>query len=284
MIANPLVWVGLAGIEPDDNARARYWQQRLHGVMIGVALLALPAYLLDLAADSPRLHALASVLDAVIFCAFLLETLWMLHVTSFRTRYLLENWLNLVIIMGSAASAAGAATEWIVLFRVARVAVGSLVLMRAMSEFRVLLTPRGAPLLVGAAVCILLASGGVMFWLEPSIDNYWDGLWLCFVTGMTIGYGDVVPTSPAARAFAVFVAMMGAALVALFTANIVAYFVGRDEPPPVDEERLALNVQQVVRGELAAERTALLAEIRALRAEIADLRATVARPPGPGAS
>src|SRR4051794_17290285 len=47
MTGNPLVWIGLAGVEDDDTPRARAWQQRLHGVMIGIALLALPAYLLD---------------------------------------------------------------------------------------------------------------------------------------------------------------------------------------------------------------------------------------------
>src|SRR5512140_3252238 len=117
-LSNPLIWIGLAGIDPDDNPRARLWQQRLHGLMIGVAMLALPAYLLDTGGGHPALHHLATVLDALIFCAFLFETLWMLHVTSFPARYLLENWLNIVIIVGSAASAAGAATEWIALIRV----------------------------------------------------------------------------------------------------------------------------------------------------------------------
>jgi hypothetical protein len=26
-------------------------------------------------------------------------------------------------------------------------------------------------------------SGAMMCWLEPTIHNYWDGLWLAFVTG-----------------------------------------------------------------------------------------------------
>ena len=99
MAQNPLIWIGLAGVDEDDNARARAWQQRLHGVMIGVALLALPAYLLDSAGTDPALHRVASVLDAVIFAAFLGETLWMLHVSNHPGRYVLENWLNVLIMI-----------------------------------------------------------------------------------------------------------------------------------------------------------------------------------------
>ena len=278
MTGNPLVWIGLAGVEPDDNARARAWQQRLHGVMIGVALLALPAYLLDSGGEHPALHAAASALDGVIFAAFLLETLWMLHVTDHPLRYLLENWLNVLIIVGAALSAlGGASTEWLALIRIARVAVGSLVLVRALSEFRVLFTRRGAPLLMGAAICIMLAAGGIMYWLEPSVSSFWDGLWLAFVTGLTIGYGDVVPTSPAARVFAVFVAMIGIALMTLFTANVVAFFIGRDDAIAQDAEALRRDLTHAVGAELATHARRVEAEIGALRAEIAQLRREVAR-------
>lgn len=282
MTLNPLIWIGLAGVEADDNPRALHWQQRLHAFMIGIALLALPAYVLDSTDARPIFHHLAWVLDGVIFFAFLLETVWMVHVTSHPARYLLENWLNLLILVGAGASALGAATEWIAILRVARIAVGSLVLVRALSEFRVLFTRRGAPRLVGAACLFLIASGGVLFWLEPTIPNYWDGLWLAFVTGTTIGYGDIVPTTAPARIFAVVVAVVGVALMTLFTANIVAFFIGRDSGPSREEMRDA--VRDGLAGDAAETRAqwnALQQEVQGLRAEIAALRADLARPEAP---
>jgi hypothetical protein len=92
-----------------------------------------------------------------------------------------------------------------------------------------LFTRRGAPILVGAAFLVLLAAGGMFYWLEPTIETYWDGLWLAFVTGMTIGYGDVVPTTGAARIVAAGIGLIGVALVTLFTASIVSFFVGGEE-------------------------------------------------------
>ena len=32
MTHTPLAWIGLAGIAPDDNPRALYWQERLVGL------------------------------------------------------------------------------------------------------------------------------------------------------------------------------------------------------------------------------------------------------------
>ncbi len=273
MTLNPLVWIGLAGIDEDDNPRARLWQQRLHRLMIGVALLALPAYLLDTLGTHPAMQRLATMLDGVIFLAFLFETLWMLYVTSFRFRYLLENWLNVVILVGAGASAFGAATDWVVLLRVARVAVGSLVLVRALSEFRVVFTRRGAPLLVGAACLVMLGGGGMLYWLEPTIDNYWDGLWLAFVTGTTIGYGDFVPTTAAARVFAACISVLGVALMTLFTANLVAIFLGRNDDHGAGEA-LAPIRQDLERYLLESrDRWSVLeSEVRALRNDIAALR------------
>lgn len=274
MTLNPLIWIGLAGVDADDNVRARRWQQRLHGVMIGVALLALPAYLLDSTSTHPAFSRAAWLLDGVIFCAFLLETVWMLHVTSHPIRYLLENWLNLLILIGAGASAFGAATEWVAILRVARIAVGSLVLVRALSEFRVLFTRRGAPLLVGAACIFMLVSGGVLYWLEPTIGSYWEGLWLAFVTGTTIGYGDLVPTAASARVFAVFVAVVGVALMTLFTANVVAFFIGRDHAP-TDSRELAVDTADASAAEARAHFAEVHKELRHLRAEIAALRAAI---------
>ncbi len=229
MTQNPLAWIGLAGVEADDNPRALYWQSRLHRAMIGVALLAVPAYLIESIQQAPLLHRVATLLDVIIFAAFLAEAVWMTSVSSYPVRYLFDNWLNLVILLGSLASVLGAATQWIALARVLRIAIAGLVTVRTMTGFSYLFTRRGAPVLVGAAILILLAAGGVLYWVEPTIDSYWDGLWLAFVTGMTIGYGDVVPTTGPARVIAAGVGLIGVALVTLFTASVVSFFVGGEE-------------------------------------------------------
>jgi len=253
MTHTPLVWIGLGGVPQDDNARALQWQQRLHWLMVSVALLSVPAYLLATSDLDPIWHRIASILDFVILAAFVAELVWMMIVSSFPLRYLLENWLNAVIILGAAAAALGAASEWIAVVRAMRAAVAVLVVVRTATEFRVLFTRRGAPMLIGIAVMTIMLLGALFYWLDPAINTFGTGLWLAFVTGSTVGYGDVVPTTGATRLLAVLTVLIGVALMTLFTANVVAFFVG---------------------GEESRLREALLHDIEALRADLASLRAS----------
>ena len=277
MTSSPLIWLGLGGVASDDNARAHYWQRRLHWVMVVIALTSVPAYLLSTADLDPIWHRIASLLDFVILIAFVAELVWMLYVSSFPLRYLFENWLNVVIIMGAAAAALGAATEWIAIVRAMRAAVAVLVVVRTATEFRVLFTRRGAPMLTGIAFLTMLGLGGLFFWLDPAIKSFWDGLWLAFITGATVGYGDVVPTTAATRFIAVLTVLIGVALMTLFTANVVAFFIGGEET------RMRENLQRdivTLRGQIAQLLDAeelritleLHKEVRALREELAEMR------------
>jgi voltage-gated potassium channel len=260
---NPFVWLGLGGVAEDDNASAHAWQRRLHWVMVGMALLSVPAYLLDTMAQSPLWYQVAAVLDIAIFAAFLSELVLMLSVTRYPFRYVFENWLNVAIIAGSAAALFGAATEWIALVRMMRVALGGLVLVRVFTEMQELLTRRGAPLLLGASFLTLMATGALFYWLDPKIMSFWDGLWLAFITGATVGYGDVVPTTGPTRVVAVFMVLAGMALMTLFTANVVSFFMGAADAQARKEQERDLH--------------AVMSEIAKLRSEIAGLREDLER-------
>jgi voltage-gated potassium channel len=273
---SPLVWIGLAGVEADDNARAKVWERRLHKAMVGIALLALPAYLFTGATTSPAMKQIAYVLDLIIFVAFLAELLWMCFVSSHPGRYVLDNWLTVVILVAALAALLGANTEWVALVRVMRVTVAGLVVIRAFTGFRFMFTRRGAPVLVGGAFVILLISGGVLYWIEPSVDNYWDGLWLAFVTGMTIGYGDVIPTTGAARIVAAGVGLIGVALVTLFTASVVSFFVGGEETQlrrdlECDIVKLREEIARLMASEEVQFRADLHRDVNRLRQQIAHL-------------
>jgi hypothetical protein len=71
------------------------------------------------------------------------------------------------------------------------------------------------PVLTGL-ICLMALLGLVVAMLEK-----WplaDGLYFAFVTGLTIGYGDLVPKSPLARVLAVSIGLNGI----LFTGVIAA--------------------------------------------------------------
>jgi voltage-gated potassium channel len=101
----------------------------------------------------------------------------------------------------------------------------------------------------------IMGFGGAGFWLlEPKVHTFADGLWLAFTTAATVGYGDMVPSTHASRAFAVVVVLLGLAILSLVTASVAAVFVEVEE-------------RQIERD--------LLREIAALRQDVQDLRRSV---------
>jgi len=277
MTRNPLVWIGLGGVTAEDNPRAHLWQQRLHWAMVLIALMGVPAYMLDSAQQSDLSHRIAGILDVFILAAFAAEMVWMLCISSFPLRYLLENWLNVVIVAGAAAAVWGSDTGWIAIVRGMRVAIAVLVVVRTAAEFHILFTRNGAPLLVGVGVITLLLAGAALYGLDPKITTYGDGLWLAFITATTVGYGDVVPTTGPSRMVAALIVMAGFALIALFTANIVAFFIGRDDTRlREDLHHDIIELRKENARLLAAEEWRLSLELdvqlKSMREEVAALR------------
>ncbi len=60
--------------------------------------------------------------------------------------------------------------------------------------------------------------------LEPHINSYADSLWFCFASATSIGYGDVCATTLTGRIITVILSIYSIAVIAIFTAVIVGYF------------------------------------------------------------
>ena len=106
------------------------------------------------------------------------------------------------------------------------------------------------------ALClVILLLGGLGFrFLEPQTPNLHEAMWLAFTTAATVGYGDLVPSTLASKAFAVLVVILGLAVLSLVTASLAAIFVETEE-------------RQIER-DLMKELGALRAEVRSLHAEL----------------
>ena len=274
--------LGVGGVPPGDSPRAYLWERRLHGVMIAIALIALVAFYLTEFAHDRGLWGIGHALEWIIFLGFSGELLWMVALCEHKRRYLLNNWLDVLIVLCSGLALVGVETEWVALGRLLRLATVALLLTRALRPMRSLLTPGGLPYVGALAVMIFLVAGAVFYWLEPTVRSYADGLWLAFVTGATIGYGDIVPTTTAARLFAVLITMVGLTLFSLVTASVAAFFIGEDEKTlrrqmHQDLQRLKEDVARLFSEEEALLRRELHADVRRLRDDLVRLRHEIER-------
>jgi voltage-gated potassium channel len=270
-------WLGMAGVPAHDSARAYAWERRLHGVMLGFALLSIAAFSFVGLENLPQVRRAGYALEWAVFIAFALELLWMLLVIRQKLRYLLGNWLDVLIVVAAGLSIAGHDAKWVVWARLLRAALVGMMLARALAGIRILFAPGGLPYIFGFAVIAMLAAGAGFYWLDPSIRSYGDGLWLAFVTPATVGYGDLVPTTPAARLLAVIIVVIGVALLSVVTASIAAFLVGEDEKllrreMHHDVRQLRQEVAAMLGEEERAVRAEVRDDVRMLREEIGRLR------------
>lgn len=276
------VWLGIGGVPPGDRPAAYLWERRLHWVMIGVALLSLPAFYLEAVSTGPLLTFVGNAIEFAIFGAFAAETAWMLILTRQKMRYLLRNWLDVLVIVFSLGTVVGVGPEWVPLVRLARLVLVGVLVARAFAATQFLFRKGGLPYLLGFGVLALVIAGYGFYWLEPTVHSFGEGLWLAFVTGATVGYGDVVPTTPAARVFAVFIVIVGVATISLLTANVAAFVIGEDEARlrqqlHEDIRELRREVARLIGEEERTVVRELHRDVRELRTEIAALRAQIER-------
>ena len=81
------------------------------------------------------------------------------------------------------------------------------------------------------ALLALMAMGAGLISIAEGM-NYWKALYLTLITGLTVGYGDVVPTTVLGRIVTVLVALIG-----LVFFSIVIAAANRAVAKTVEEQR-----------------------------------------------
>lgn len=209
--------------------------------------LTIPAFYLHLAATDAKWWRAGSALYLIVALGLSIIMI------SARSKGLLwrTQGLDFLIVFGALASLAGNVAPWSTPEWVMRIALVILIVLRLLICMGPMLRAGGtAPIWIFAAITLFLSGLG-FYWLEPTVHSYADGLWLAFVSGATVGYGDIVPTTPASRIFAVFMVLLGYAMLSLVTASIAAMFIGEDE--------------KLLRREMHRDIRSLQAEVRHLR-------------------
>ncbi len=217
--------LGIAGVAEYERVSARVWGKRLEWPMVIVALWIIVQWYLQ------ETHEISSefarIADWLVWLAFLLETVIVTTQVKNKRGYLLGNWVNLAIIIGGFpmlweyAPLAGLLRSFRLLLVVA------LLLRMSRSARKLLSQHRLGTTLIVAFVAMLL-SGIIMSRIDPTVGDVWDGMWWAWVTMATVGYGDVVPHTPAGRMFASLVVLFGVVLISLLTANLAAFFIDND--------------------------------------------------------
>ena len=71
---------------------------------------------------------------------------------------------------------------------------------------------------------LMLISSLLLTKFEPQIDNVFEGVWYCFITFTTIGFGDIVATTLIGRIITIIIALYGMFIVSLITGVLINYY------------------------------------------------------------
>jgi voltage-gated potassium channel len=259
-------------LPPAGAGRAVRIERRWRLPTLIAQVVTIPAFYLDMLREDATWLAIGAYLTAA---AILASALWQTaRATGQTTGHMLANWLDLLLVLGLVASAMAPpshGSDWILLLRLC---VAFLSLVRMVWCLQHLLTRGGTLYMVALAFVVLLMCGVGFWWLEPRTPTLTDGLWLAFTTAATVGYGDVVPTTPASKIFAVFVVLLGFGVLTMVTAAIATSWIETEERR-IEREVLRDMRKQI--GKVDADITALRAELRAaahLLASAEETRAT----------
>jgi voltage-gated potassium channel len=262
---------------PSSAPQAAKIERQWRLPMLLALLLTVPAFYYDMLYAT---HALLPDLSYLMAAAVLLVALGhTARAASHAAAHVRANWLDLLLALGLLASAVAPSSQgsdWALLLRLV---VAFLTLLRMVWSLQHLLTRGGTLYLIVLAFVVLLLCGVGFWWLEPSTPTLVDGLWLAFTTAATVGYGDVVPTTPASKVFAVFVVLLGFGVLTLVTAAIATAWI------ETEERRIEREILHDLRRQVAgvhADLSALRAETRAaarLQAELREARTLSPRRP-----
>ncbi|MBP0593427.1 two pore domain potassium channel family protein [Paraburkholderia sp. LEh10] len=228
-MANSFGFLTIGGVDSHDSPRAvRAWRY-IRWCLCACSLLAIPAFYGELTATTDGALFAARALYVFMSAGFALSILRLLYLSKKRKALLSHNRLDVLITVGAALSAAWGAPPWQTAEWVLRLLFVGLVAVRIVLSLHDFFTPNRIVWLLAAGAAVLAMAGAGFMWLEPRVHSYAEGLWLAFESSATVGYGDIAPTTPASRVFAVFVVLLGYGMLSLVFASIAAAFIGKEE-------------------------------------------------------
>jgi voltage-gated potassium channel len=195
-------------------------EKRLEKPLIVAALLTIPAIALEQSDVGQPWETLVSILNWVIWTAFLAEAVLMMRVVDDRWRWVREHPLEVAIITLTPPFLP-ASMQAARVFRLLRL----LRLLRLGLLARRFLSTEGVRDAAVLAVMTVLGGGAAYAAVEKGQDlSAWDGVWWAIVTVTTVGYGDTFPQTDAGRLIAIAVMFVGIGFIAILTAAAAERF------------------------------------------------------------
>ena len=232
------------------RAKARFERlERATDIPLAIlALLVVPALVLEERGTSENLRQAAHAINWIVWLAFCAEYLGKLALAPDRRRYVRGAWFDLLIVLLSPPFLVPDGIQGVRAVRVLRLlrfvraaAVAAIGLREAAQGLK----HRSFHYVVLATTVIVGVGAIGIFAVERgknnSIQSVGDALWWAVVTTTTVGYGDVSPVTGEGRLIAVALMVVGIGFIGVLTATITSFFIEHGEPSQLEEVKARLD-------------------------------------------
>jgi voltage-gated potassium channel len=141
---------------------------------------------------------------------------------------------------------------------IVRIALISVVGLRAINSVRYFFRLRSILYIIGAVILTVVAFGVMMTATEKghenaNVNSLSDGLWWAVSTVSTVGYGDKYPVTTSGRMIATGLMAFGVAMFGILTATLANAFASRSEEDDAGQyARLHERLERIEQGQLQA--------------------------------
>ena len=250
-------FIGLAGVADAERPRAKRWGRVFEVPMLLIAIWIVAEWYLT--ARGMYKEEWGIITNWVVWLFFVTETVLLSFLVRDKRRYLLGNWVNLLII------AVGVPLLWnnqpyAGALRTLRLLLLVGILFEMSSTIRQMLSRNDLGLTLFVALIIIVMAGTSMAAIDPAIETFWDGIWWAWVTVTTVGYGDLVPESPQGKVFGGLLMVLGLGLFSLITASFSAFLITREEGEIIEKGEKIIEKEE----EVAIEEKRAIAKLESI--------------------
>ena len=171
---------------------------------------------------SPEDITLILLFDAILCIVLIILFIRKSQKSGNRRRFLYENWLSLFASLPVALlilpfrSYALYAYPLIVLIRIINLILLIKVISKVTERF---LDATYLDKIIAVFIILILGSTFVLYCFDPSITSIFQAVWFVFQTITTVGYGDIIPSSPAGQFVGLVLIIAGVLMFSMVTAS-----------------------------------------------------------------
>ena len=218
--------IGLGGTHSKERPRAKFVWRVFSYFMLFIAIWLLMQWHFE--AMHQISHDMSIFANLTVLSILSLGIIIMLMVCKYKILFLQRNWLLYIIIL-SLFIVTFSNSSLVKAWDYGRPFLALYIMIPAFRSLKNFFIDGKLNTTLLASAIIIVIFGTLASGVDPNIKSPAEGIWWALATVSTVGYGDVVPTSPLGKVIGGLLILVGIGIFVTITANILAIILKKEK-------------------------------------------------------